>query len=56
MAQLDRLVATEAYPGDQFQEVDRLLDVAIQDAIFQGQDPYETLPEAASRAQDLIEE
>ncbi|GGO66100.1 hypothetical protein GCM10010910_24780 [Microbacterium nanhaiense] len=53
--QLDRLVATKAYPGDQFQEVDRLLDVAIQDAIFQGKDAADTLPEAAERAQALIE-
>jgi multiple sugar transport system substrate-binding protein len=56
LEQLDRLVGTEAYPGDQFQEVDRLLDVAIQDAIFQGQDPADTLPAAAERAQALIEE
>ncbi|GAA2013930.1 extracellular solute-binding protein [Brevibacterium samyangense] len=56
LEQLDKLVPTVAYPGQQFTEVDRVLDTAIQDAIFQGQDPAVTLPDAASRAQDYIEE
>ncbi|WP_084499916.1 extracellular solute-binding protein [Brevibacterium album] len=56
LEQLDRLVPAKAYPGEQFQEVDRLLDTAIQDAVFQGEDAGTTLPEAAERSQALIEE
>jgi multiple sugar transport system substrate-binding protein len=56
LAQLDDLSPWVSYPGDSYVQVDDVLATAIEDAVFYGKDPAETMTEAAERAQALIEE
>lgn len=56
LAQLDNLSPWVSYPGNSYVQVDDVLATAIEDAVFYGKDPAETMTDAAERAQALIEE
>jgi multiple sugar transport system substrate-binding protein len=53
--QLDALEPWVSYPGDSYAQVDQVLATAIEESIFYGADPAETMTAAAERAQGLIE-
>lgn len=55
LKQLDVLEPWTSYPGDSYAQVDTLLATAIEESIFYGGDAATLLPEAAARAQELIE-
>lgn len=56
LEQLDVLEPWVSYPGDSYVEVDDLLSTAIEESIFNDGDAATLMPEAAARAQELIEE
>lgn len=55
LQQLDELEPWVSYPGDSFIQVDQILATAIEDSVFYGADPAETMSDAAERAQELID-
>lgn len=54
LAQLDRLQPWVSYPGNSYVQVDDILATAIEDSVFYGKDPAETMGEAQRRAQELL--
>ncbi|MDR2372987.1 MAG: extracellular solute-binding protein [Bifidobacteriaceae bacterium] len=55
LAQLDAISPWVSYPGSNYQQVDTVLATAIEDAVFYGADPAESMRQAAERAQELID-
>lgn len=53
--QLDRLQPWVSFPGNSYAQVDVLMAEAIEESVYYGGDAATALPEAASRAQELIE-
>lgn len=54
LEQLDALEPWLSYPGDSFTQVDDILATAIEDSVYFGKDPAETMAAAQERAQELI--
>ncbi|MDP5227609.1 MULTISPECIES: ABC transporter substrate-binding protein [Arthrobacter] len=54
LAQLDRLQPWVSYPGNSYVQVDDILATAVENAVYYGKDPKQTMTDAAKRAQDLI--
>jgi multiple sugar transport system substrate-binding protein len=55
LAQLDNLEPWTSYPGNSYVQVDDILATAVEDSVFYGKDPADTMAEAQKRAQALIE-
>jgi multiple sugar transport system substrate-binding protein len=55
LAQLDNLSPWVSYPGNSYVQVDDVLATAVEDSVFYGEDPAETMAQAQERAQALIE-
>lgn len=54
VAQFDRLVPWQSYPGPNFLQIETLLSDAVTKAIFQGADPATTLGKAQGQANGLV--
>lgn len=54
LEQIDRMEPWVSYPGNSYLQVEDILATGIEESVYYGEDPEQTMDDAAERAQELI--